>query len=34
VKNFLREHVDIRSAIEEKVRRELGLVREVETAAV
>jgi recombination protein RecA len=34
VKNFLREHVDIRSAIEEKVRRELGLVREVGTAAV
>ncbi len=34
VKGFLREHVDIRSAIEEKVRKELGLVREAETAAV
>jgi len=34
VKAFLREHVDIRSAIEEKVRKELGLVREVEPAAV
>src|SRR5690606_24543108 len=28
VKNFLREHPDIRSAIEERVRRELGLLRE------
>jgi recombination protein RecA len=34
VKTFLREHVDIRSAIEEKVRKELGLVREAEPAAV
>ena len=34
VKGFLREHVDIRSAIEEKVRKELGLVREAEPAAV
>jgi len=34
VKAFLREHVDIRSAIEDKVRRELGLVREVEAATV
>ena len=30
VKAFLREHTDIRSAIEDKVRRELGLVRETE----
>jgi recombination protein RecA len=29
VKQFLKEHVDIRTAIEEKLRRELGLVREV-----
>ena len=34
VKNFLKEHVDIRSAIEERVRKELGLVREAEPAAV
>jgi recombination protein RecA len=34
VKAFLREHVDIRSAIEDKVRKELGLVREPEAAAV
>jgi recombination protein RecA len=34
VKGFLREHVDIRTAIEEKVRKELGLVREAEPAAV
>jgi recombination protein RecA len=34
VKAFLREHVDIRSAIEDKVRKELGLVREQEPAAV
>ncbi|HTM31013.1 MAG TPA: recombinase RecA [Vicinamibacterales bacterium] len=34
VKAFLREHVDIRSAIEDKVRKELGLVREAEPAAV
>jgi recombination protein RecA len=30
VKQFLKEHVDIRTAIEERVRRELGLVREQE----
>ena len=34
VKAFLREHVDIRSAIEDKVRKELGLVREAEPATV
>jgi len=34
VKAFLREHIDIRSAIEDKVRKELGLVREAEPAAV
>jgi recombination protein RecA len=34
VKAFLREHVEIRSAIEDKVRKELGLVREAEPAAV
>jgi recombination protein RecA len=34
VKAFLREHVDIRSAIEDKVRKELGLVREAEAATV
>jgi recombination protein RecA len=34
VKAFLRERVDIRSAIEEKVRKELGLVREAEPATV
>jgi recombination protein RecA len=28
VKQFLKEHVDIRDAIEERVRRDLGLVRE------
>jgi recombination protein RecA len=34
VKQFLKEHVDLRQAIEDKVRRELGLVREVEAAVV
>jgi recombination protein RecA len=34
VKAFLKEHPDIRAAIDEKVRRELGMVREAETAAV
>ncbi|MCC7034524.1 MAG: recombinase RecA [Acidobacteria bacterium] len=34
VKAFLKEHPDIRQAIDEKVRRELGMVREVEAAAV
>jgi len=34
VKAFLREHIDIRSAVEDKVRKELGLVREAEPAAV
>jgi recombination protein RecA len=34
VKAFLREHVDLRSTIEDKVRKELGLVRETEPAAV
>src|SRR5215204_6691829 len=34
VKQFLREHVDIRNTIDERVRRELGLVREAEAAAV
>lgn len=29
VKLFLKEHIDIRTAIEERVRRDLGLVREV-----
>jgi recombination protein RecA len=33
-KGFLREHPDIFRAIEERVRKELGLVREVEVAAV
>ena len=28
VKGFLKEHIDIRSAIEERVRRDLGLVKE------
>ncbi len=32
VKQFLREHPEITNAIEEKVRRELGLIREAETA--
>jgi recombination protein RecA len=34
VKTFLNEHVDLRQTIEDKVRRELGLVREVEAAVV
>jgi len=34
VKAFLKEHPDIRTAIDEKVRRELGMVREAEAAAV
>jgi len=33
-KQFLKEHVDIRQRIDDQVRRELGLVREVEVAAV
>jgi recombination protein RecA len=33
-KQFLKENPDIRRTIEERVRRELGLVREVEVAAV
>ncbi|HEY1304869.1 MAG TPA: recombinase RecA [Vicinamibacterales bacterium] len=33
-KQFLRENPDIRRAIEDRVRRELGLVREAEVAAV
>ena len=32
-KQFLRENVDIRRAIDDRVRRELGLVRDVEVAA-
>ncbi len=34
VKTFLREHQDLTRAIEDRVRKELGLVREVEVAAV
>jgi recombination protein RecA len=34
VKNFLKEHPDIRATVEEKLRKELGLVRETEPAAV
>jgi recombination protein RecA len=34
VKQFLKEHADMARAIEERVRRELGLVREVEVASV
>jgi recombination protein RecA len=34
VKQFLKEHADITRTIEERVRRELGLVREVEVASV
>ncbi|MCC7178920.1 MAG: recombinase RecA [Acidobacteria bacterium] len=34
VKAFLKEHPDIRQAIDDKVRRELGMVREAEPAAV
>ena len=33
-KQFLKENVDIRQAIEARIRKELGLVREVEVAAV
>jgi recombination protein RecA len=33
-KQFLKEHVDVRQRIDDQVRRELGLVREVEVAAV
>ncbi|MEQ1758889.1 MAG: recombinase RecA [Vicinamibacterales bacterium] len=33
-KTFLKEHLDIRQRIEDQVRRELGLTREVEVAAV
>jgi recombination protein RecA len=33
-KQFLKENPDVRRAIEERVRRELGLVREAEVAAV
>jgi recombination protein RecA len=33
-KQFLKENPDVRRTIEERVRRELGLVREVEVAAV
>ena len=34
VKAFLKEHPELRQAIDEKVRRELGMTREVEAAAV
>ena len=34
VKIFLKEHIDLRQSIEDKVRRELGLVRETEAAVV
>jgi recombination protein RecA len=34
VKTFLKEHLDIRQTIEDRVRRELGLMRETEPAAV
>ncbi len=34
VKTFLKEHTDIRQTIEDRVRRELGLTRETEPAAV
>jgi recombination protein RecA len=34
VRGFLKEHPDIRSAVDDKVRRALGLVRESEPAAV
>ncbi len=33
-KQFLKEHVDVRQRIEDQVRRELGLTRETEAAAV
>jgi recombination protein RecA len=34
VKQFLKEHPDLRNTIEERVRRELGLVREAEAVSV
>ncbi|MFN7978880.1 MAG: recombinase RecA [Vicinamibacterales bacterium] len=34
VKTFLKEHLDIRQAIEDKVRRELGLMKDTEAATV
>jgi recombination protein RecA len=34
VKQFLKEHIDIRSAIEDRVRKDLGLVREQEPQPV
>ena len=34
VKQFLRDHPEITSAIEDRVRKALGLVREAEVAAV
>ncbi|MEZ5416480.1 MAG: recombinase RecA [Vicinamibacterales bacterium] len=34
VKTFLREHADIRQTIEDRVRRELGLMRDAEPATV
>jgi recombination protein RecA len=34
VKTFLKEHKDIRQTIEDRVRRELGLMRDTEPAAV
>jgi recombination protein RecA len=34
VKGFLKEHPEIRTAVEEKLRKELGLVRETEPAPV
>jgi recombination protein RecA len=34
VKSFLKEHPDIRAAVEDRLRRDLGLVREAEPAAV
>ncbi|MCA1586875.1 MAG: recombinase RecA [Acidobacteria bacterium] len=34
VKGFLKEHADIRRSIEERLRKELGLIREAEVAAV
>jgi recombination protein RecA len=34
VKGFLKEHPDLRQAIEDRLRREMGLVREAEPAAV
>jgi recombination protein RecA len=34
VKNFLKEHTDLRQTIEDRVRRELGFARAAEPAAV